>query len=131
MPTPQLALVVSLTGLLAFACNKEGPGPEPADGDGGGDPQACSEAQCGPKPGMPNALCQDGVTMSGPGECKAIEGQCGWEIVECPDGQGTKTCGGIGALQCPEGMTCVDDPNDSCDPGNGGADCGGICQPGG
>jgi hypothetical protein len=25
----------------------------------------------------------------------------------------------------------VDDPNDSCDPNNGGADCGGICTTGG
>ncbi len=36
-------------------------------------------------------------------------------------------CGGLGGIQCPSGQTCVDDPNDSCDPQNGGADCGGIC----
>jgi len=36
-------------------------------------------------------------------------------------------CGGIAAFPCPENMACVDDPNDSCDPDNGGADCGGIC----
>jgi len=36
-------------------------------------------------------------------------------------------CGGIAGIQCPKGETCVDDPNDSCDPNNGGADCGGIC----
>lgn len=39
------------------------------------------------------------------------------------------TCGGIAGTQCPSGSTCVDDPNDDCDPENGGADCGGICQP--
>jgi len=37
-------------------------------------------------------------------------------------------CGGFAGIACPEGYTCVDDPNDSCDPNQGGADCGGICQ---
>ncbi len=36
-------------------------------------------------------------------------------------------CGGIAAFPCPDGKVCVDDPNDGCDPMNGGADCGGIC----
>jgi hypothetical protein len=36
-------------------------------------------------------------------------------------------CGGIAGFPCPEGQTCVDNPNDDCDPANGGADCGGIC----
>lgn len=39
----------------------------------------------------------------------------------------TVFCGGIAAFPCPEGMQCIDDPDDSCDPQNGGADCGGIC----
>jgi hypothetical protein len=37
-------------------------------------------------------------------------------------------CGGIAALPCPDGFTCVDDPNDACDPSAGGADCGGVCM---
>lgn len=37
-------------------------------------------------------------------------------------------CGGIAGVGCPEGYTCVDDPSDDCDPNQGGADCGGICQ---
>jgi hypothetical protein len=36
-------------------------------------------------------------------------------------------CGGIAGIPCPEAYTCVDDPHDSCDPGGGGADCGGVC----
>ncbi len=36
-------------------------------------------------------------------------------------------CGGIAGFPCPDGQICVDDPNDDCDPENGGADCGGMC----
>jgi hypothetical protein len=36
-------------------------------------------------------------------------------------------CGGFAGIQCPDGLECIDDPNDDCDPNNGGADCGGIC----
>jgi len=43
---------------------------------------------------------------------------------QCPAQQ---TCGGIAGIPCPGAGRCVDDPNDSCDPNNGGADCGGIC----
>jgi hypothetical protein len=38
------------------------------------------------------------------------------------------SCGGIAGIPCPGGGICVDDPTDDCDPQNGGADCGGICQ---
>lgn len=37
-------------------------------------------------------------------------------------------CGGIANLPCPGSGQCVDDPSDDCDPQNGGADCGGVCQ---
>ncbi len=36
-------------------------------------------------------------------------------------------CGGIANIQCPAGLTCIDDPTDDCDNSKGGADCGGIC----
>ena len=44
-------------------------------------------------------------------------------------GKCVETCGGFTGKQC-SGVNdvCVDDPNDSCDPAHGGADCGGICQ---
>jgi hypothetical protein len=37
-------------------------------------------------------------------------------------------CGGIAGFPCPGAGVCQDDPSDSCDPQNGGADCGGICR---
>jgi hypothetical protein len=36
-------------------------------------------------------------------------------------------CGGIAGFPCPPGLTCIDDPNDDCDPNQGGADCKGMC----
>ena len=38
-------------------------------------------------------------------------------------------CGGIAMLPCPDGMICMDDPNDGCDLAAGDADCGGVCMP--
>lgn len=37
-------------------------------------------------------------------------------------------CGGFAGFPCPDGLVCVDDPSDDCDPNNGGADCGGLCR---
>jgi hypothetical protein len=37
-------------------------------------------------------------------------------------------CGGFAGTACPEGYSCVDNPNDSCDP-DSGADCAGTCAP--
>jgi hypothetical protein len=36
-------------------------------------------------------------------------------------------CGGFAGKPCPGSGSCHDDPTDSCDPANGGADCGGLC----
>ena len=40
---------------------------------------------------------------------------------------GNQMCGGIAAIPCPNGKVCTDDPSDSCNPDQGGADCPGIC----
>lgn len=56
-------------------------------GDDAGAPRAeCDAKQCGPRLGMPNRTCPDGVHMSGPtGKClKNADGTCGWEILACP-----------------------------------------------
>ena len=39
-------------------------------------------------------------------------------------------CAGIAQFPCPQGLACVDDPRDDCDPTRGGADCGGVCVDG-
>lgn len=43
---------------------------------------------------------------------------------ECP----RVFCGGIAGVACAGLGHCVDDPNDDCDPQQGGADCAGICE---
>lgn len=45
------------------------------------------------------------------------DGQC--------EGQG-RMCGSIAGIPCPNGMICVDIPNDGCE---NGAECTGTCQP--
>jgi hypothetical protein len=48
------------------------------------------------------------------------------EVRDCTQPSGP-TCGGIAGIACPGSGKCSDNPNDSCDPQHGGADCGGIC----
>ena len=62
------------------------------------DPPACTAADCGPAPGMPNFVCADG-SMGGPACTRDAEGTCGWVIAECPEG-----C--YGDDGCPEGSVC-------------------------
>jgi hypothetical protein len=45
-------------------------------------------------------------------------------VREC---QNAPACGGITGARCPGFGTCVDNPNDTCDPSTTGADCPGIC----
>ena len=54
----------------------------------------CTDAECGPMPGMPNYICADGVTVAGPGDCEPqTGGACGWTIVSCPEDDDTCTPG--------------------------------------
>jgi|GEM_PF-1359882 len=68
---------------------------------------ACGPDECGPMPAMPNKLCPDGVTMSGPtGECIETKDGCGWEIIECPDD--------CPPIKCGPNEEAVDTDNDGC-----------------
>lgn len=49
------------------------------------DPAPSPGNECGPAPGMPNALCSDGKTLSGPGPCvKQPDGTFAWTFTSCP-----------------------------------------------
>ena len=42
-------------------------------------PEECTEEACGPAPGVPSRLCDDGITMAGRGPCERQEnGECAW-----------------------------------------------------
>ncbi|KAK0664825.1 hypothetical protein DIS24_g163 [Lasiodiplodia hormozganensis] len=83
--------------------------------------------QCG---GPANETCPSGFTCvrdldataeSPTGGCGPACGELGVCIVP-------ERCGGFAGFPCSEpGRTCVDDPDDGCDPLSGGADCMGIC----
>ena len=49
------------------------------------------------------------------------------ELIELDPAAG-QTCGGVRALECPEGFLCVDEASDDCEPTAGGADCTGVCR---
>jgi hypothetical protein len=55
---------------------------------------------------------------------------CGW-LTSCVGGgppDDAPFCGGFAGIPCEGAGVCVDDPSDDCDPNQGGADCGGICE---
>lgn len=59
----------------------------------------CTPEECGPAPALPNMLCPDGIHYSGPGDCvRGDDGQCGWEILQCP------SCSDTG---CAAGEICL------------------------
>ena len=90
-------------------------------------PGVCIPLEPVPCPEIYDPVCGcDGQTY--PNECDArvagasisTFGECGQEVI---------ACGGFAGLLCPDGMVCVDDPSDDCDPRRGGSDCIGICRP--
>jgi hypothetical protein len=62
------------------------------------------------------------------GETKTSNNSCIFDRF-AHKGACNKFCGGIAGIPCPAGQKCVDNPNDSCNPNLGGADCGGMCVP--
>src|SRR5262245_24747997 len=60
-------------------------GEDSSGGTSTGTSDECTEEECGPAPGEPAYLCQDGVTWAGPGPCeRGPDGTCGYTFVECP-----------------------------------------------
>lgn len=64
--------------------------------------------------------------------CRAVQCEAGYhcqvldDTADCvPD---APVCGGIAGTRCPGAGTCIDNPDDDCDPVNGGADCSGTCE---
>ena len=99
----------------------------------------CTPATCGPAPKMPNKLCSDGKTTSGPtGKCVATkDGGCGWEIASCPadpppaptatstSPAAGQACGSRGMSPCPQGQFCNFPETAQC----GATDKPGVCAP--
>lgn len=101
------------------------------------DENPCNLVDC--PPDRPVCEVQDGEAV-----CVSAENPC--NLVDCPPdrpvcevqngeavcvaagGGGAPFCGGIAAFECPGAGQCVDDTSDDCDPENGGADCGGVCD---
>jgi hypothetical protein len=80
----------------------------------GGDAAACVPDEA------PNPCAA--VLCPAPSTCDVVDGQAVCTPIDPP------FCGGIAAFACPGSGSCVDNPNDDCDPRRGGADCGGICE---
>jgi hypothetical protein len=150
----RIALVLVMGGLLlgASKCGEDEPdGPDDMPAEGGGvsgsgaagddgpDPVGeecgartcgeglvCCNASCGvcTKPGM---FCTQQACDDGGGGAGGVGDPGGGGAGDPPSSPGP-ACGGITGKGCPGLGTCADDPSDSCDPDNGGADCGGRCE---
>jgi hypothetical protein len=88
--------------------------------------EACTEAECGPAPGVPSELCPDGIHTAGLGPCERGEnGVCGWSFTECP------VCCDIASVpDCPEPVSCCADGSWVCDDADacGEQGTGNACQ---
>jgi hypothetical protein len=100
----------------------------------------CDSGKCVPDPVVCPPVCaiacQFGNVLDANGcpTCACNPNPCGAVLcapgTHCDSGKCLSdgvACGGIAGKACPGFGKCVDDPNDSCDPNAGGADCAGIC----
>ena len=107
-----LALALPLS-MYADDCQCGGVDDDPAAGE-----PCPDDSLCGPELGMPNTLCDDGVTWAGPtGSCLALgDGTCAWEVATCPEACAPSECGpalGMPNTLCPDGVT-VAGPTGEC-----------------
>jgi hypothetical protein len=79
--------------------------------------QSCGGFRVEPKPCPSGQICIDDPYKTGCGMACDMPGICVTPTF----------CGGFAAFACKDGLKCIDDPRDDCDPRTGGADCGGIC----
>jgi hypothetical protein len=94
----------------------------------------CAAVRCG---AGTECVVEDGSATCQPAEnpCAAVLCEVG-TICEVVDGAAVCSpsqpsgpfCGGFANIQCPGAGVCQDDPSDGCNPDDGGADCGGICE---
>ncbi len=103
-----------------------------SDSDSGG---SCSEEDCGPAPGAPDILCEDGVTMAG-FVCVDNGDGCGWQMEECPEPCSDEECGpapGAPSVLCEDGVNtagpgpCVRNEDGVC--GWTFTECPACCDP--
>jgi hypothetical protein len=90
------------------------------------DPESAADCGgiCQPNPGCgEDADCREGEFC----DLAAVLCLEGTECGTCKSIEYPESCGGIAAFPCPDGQECIDNPNDNCDPNNGGADCSGVC----
>jgi hypothetical protein len=140
-----LMFLVAAAGCVAEGVEQEGAPVEPKSEELRA--RLCRSAADCPAPGAPCHLCSDGSSACPEVSCERH--RCVYSFPECASddpcaavrcGAGTHCeagscipdqervfCGGIAGIPCPGQGRCVDDPSDSCDPNNGGADCGGLC----
>lgn len=123
-PRTRLALGLALlfTPLGGGCSTQDGSGaPETAakgdDGDGA--------AQDAASKGTPGATAPTGDVDESSEAPPATPSSQDAEKTAVPDD--APSCGGFAGLRCPDGLTCIDDPRDDCDPKRGGADCMGVC----
>jgi hypothetical protein len=126
---PQLGLPNTLCADGVTVAGPTGRCLRQADGTCGWEVIACSNACASSTSCAPDEYCtlEDGDCNPPPG-CKSGQACIALCYGVCaPKPPRGPFCGGIAGIPCPGSGGCVDDPNDSCDPMHGGADCGGLC----